>query len=351
MMRSSYSGRDVTILLKDVTGLLEPLPTGERERRIQGGTHYSEMLPLEYAPTPRYLELYSEALTAHSGATAAAVKRVAEKALARRGEGLVLVSLARAGTPVGILMKRYLEKVHGLRIPHYSISIIRGRGIDGNAVRYILDRHPAESIQFVDGWTGKGAILKILREAVAPYPGMDAELAVLADPAGLTTLYGTTEDFLIPSACLNATVSGLFSRTILNDRVIGPEDFHGAVYFGELVGQDVSNEFLNRITACFDNTAIPELEPPAGVGGTGEVEEIAGHFRISDLNHIKPGIGETTRVLLRRVPRCILLRDREDERYVGHIKRLCAERRVEIMEYPLKNYRACGIIKDLHGDI
>ena len=58
MMRSSYAPEDVTILLKDITGQIEPLPASERERRIQSGTHYCEMLPLEYKPSEAYMEAY-----------------------------------------------------------------------------------------------------------------------------------------------------------------------------------------------------------------------------------------------------------------------------------------------------
>ena len=43
-------------------------------------------------------------------------------------------------------------------LPHYSVSIIRDRGIDENALHYIYRTHPEGKIQFVDGWTGKGAI-------------------------------------------------------------------------------------------------------------------------------------------------------------------------------------------------
>ena len=49
-MFSTYQSQDVTILLKDITGLVTPLGTREREARIQSGVHYSEMLPLEYEP-------------------------------------------------------------------------------------------------------------------------------------------------------------------------------------------------------------------------------------------------------------------------------------------------------------
>ena len=56
-MRSSYREEDVILLLKDITGLVEPQPTKDRERQIQAGRHYSEMLPIEYVPTDRYMEI------------------------------------------------------------------------------------------------------------------------------------------------------------------------------------------------------------------------------------------------------------------------------------------------------
>ena len=55
MMRSTYSKDDVEILLKDITGMVEPLPAEIRERHIQKGVHYCEMLPLEYTPSEKYM--------------------------------------------------------------------------------------------------------------------------------------------------------------------------------------------------------------------------------------------------------------------------------------------------------
>ena len=69
-MRSSYRDEDVTLLLKDITGLVKPQPTEERERLIQSGKHYSEMLPIEYVPTQKYMEVYREALEKYAGPTA-----------------------------------------------------------------------------------------------------------------------------------------------------------------------------------------------------------------------------------------------------------------------------------------
>ena len=125
----------------------------------------------------------------------------------------MLVSLARAGIPTGILLKRYLQQYCQMQVPHYAISIIRGRGIDKNAMRYLLQRYEPQQLLFVDGWTGKGAILNELQMEIGTYRGVSAELAVLADPANVTQLCGTKEDLLIPSSCLNCTVSGLISRT------------------------------------------------------------------------------------------------------------------------------------------
>ena len=42
-MKSSYKENDVILLLKDITGMVEPQPTEERERLIQSGKHYCEI--------------------------------------------------------------------------------------------------------------------------------------------------------------------------------------------------------------------------------------------------------------------------------------------------------------------
>ena len=60
-MRTSYSREDVILLLKDITGMVAPQPAEEREKLIQSGKHYCEMLPVEYVPTERYMEIYREA--------------------------------------------------------------------------------------------------------------------------------------------------------------------------------------------------------------------------------------------------------------------------------------------------
>ncbi len=346
-MRSSYREEDVILLLKDITGLVEPQPTQERERLIQSGKHYCEMLPLEYVPSETYMQVYQEALKNYAQPTAQAICRLGDLAVGRRGKNLVLVSLARAGIPIGILLKRYIRQKYGVEAAHYAISIIRGRGIDRNAMTYLLQHYEPQQLLFVDGWIGKGAILKELQRELAAYPGVSSELAVAADPANVTALCGTHEDILIPSSCLNCTVSGLVSRTFLREDIIGQKDFHGAVYYGELKNEDLSYEFIEAIEKNFQESVMPEQGAKEGTG-LEEVKSLAEEYGIEDINLIKPGIGETTRVLLRRVPWKILVAEgTKTEPSLAHILRLAEEKGVPVEEHALSHYRACGIIKKL----
>lgn len=346
-MQTSYKKEDVILLLKDITGMVQPQSTEERERAIQSGRHYCEMLPIEYMPGESYMEAYRQALENYAQPTAEAIGRLADKVIAEKGKQVVLVSLARAGIPVGILLKRYIRGKYHVNVPHYSISIIRGKGIDKNAMKYLLERYQAEDLLFVDGWIGKGAIMGELKRAVAEFDGVHADLAVAADPANITHLCGTREDILIPSSCLNCTVSGLISRTFLRGDIIGKDDFHGAVYYGEYQDSDLSYDFIHAIEEKFDLDLPPVCQEICGSGAR-EVQKIAEHYGIDSIHFVKPGIGETTRVLLRRVPWKILVGSSCcEEDSLRHIRRLAEEKNVPIETYPLVHYKACGIIKKL----
>ena len=92
----------------------------------------------------------------------------------------------------------------------------------------------------------------------------------------------------------------------------------------------------------------PDLEKRVESQGIDEAINIGKNFGIDDINLIKPGIGETTRVLLRRIPWKVLI----DERYKGnpqleHIVRLAEEKHTPVEYYPLTHYKCCGIIKKL----
>jgi len=356
----SYAEEDVLFLLKDLTDAKLEDTAENRELGIQSGGHYSESLPIEYQPPIAYIDLFWQSLADYKKKVALCVGIVAEQIYQLKGKNCILVSLARAGTPVGVLMKRYIKSQYGVSLPHYSISIIRDRGIDVNAIKYMLAKHPAGQLQFVDGWTGKGAISIELTKACEDYQKiygikLDDTLAVIADPGHCTSLFGTREDFLIPSACLNSTVSGLVSRTVLNEKFIGKEDFHGAKFYRDLQDIDVSNKYIDVITDEFPKiiskaTEIAEERKTekikVGFLGIQDVLRIQEEFVIKSTHYIKPGVGETTRVLLRRVPWKILMRD-ETSPYVKHILMLAEEKGVEVIPYPNLNYACCGLIKSV----
>lgn len=347
-MFGTYKSGDVKILLKDISGMVEPLETREREKKIQSGVHYSEMLPVEYQPSAAYLAAYQDALARYAGMTANAVASVAGRIWMDKGKDMVLVSLARAGTSIGVLIKRFIAFKYGVSVPHYTISIIRGRGIDHAAMKYILERHKPENIQFVDGWTGKGAIQNELNLALRDYPGVSAGLAVLSDPGCLAGKCGSHDDFLIASSCLNSTVSGLLSRTFYRKDIIGPGEFHGAAFYSDLMEQDLTYAFIDTIASRFMlDSQYQDEERSFTQSAIEEVAGICAHFGIADRNLVKPGIGEATRVLLRREPWKVLVHSLEDEEHLGHIYQLAAEKNVELLEYPLEHYRACGLIRAL----
>ncbi|MFD3378208.1 MULTISPECIES: phosphoribosyltransferase [unclassified Streptomyces] len=356
---SSYAPDEVGWLLQDLSDTKLEAPTEEREEAIQsGGAHYAESLPVEYQPSEAYQELFHNALAVSATRIAQAVGVVTETVLAERSPRPVLVSLARAGTPVGVLMRRWAQHRHGVDVPHYAVSIVRGRGIDANALRWLAAHHDPADIVFVDGWTGKGAITRELAQAVEEFEasdgitGFDPEIAVLADPGSCVRTYGTREDFLIPSACLNSTVSGLISRTVLRADLVGEHDYHGAKFYRELADVDVSVAFLDAVSDRFDavdeavDAQVKELlstDRSPTWEGWAAVERISEEYGIHDVNLVKPGVGEATRVLLRRVPWKILARAGAGAD-LDHVRLLAEQRGVPVEEVAELPYTCVGLI-------
>jgi hypothetical protein len=355
----SYAPQDVQFLLKVID--VPVLDVSEKERRIQQQTaHYSEVLSKEHPPSAQYMELYESAL-AHNG------KRMAQDVMMLASHldqlhpseaPIVLVSLARAGTPVGVLLKRTLERFFNRTTAHYSISIIRDRGIDEVALGYILARHKDTELAFIDGWTGKGVITEELDRAVTRFnvehsTAIDSALYVLTDLAGVAGYAASFEDYLIPSSILNASVSGLVSRTVLNSAYIGPTDFHGCLYYKEFEAIDMSRRFVDVIFS--EIASLPKLAPY--VRGCREAERIATNVAntafingllkrtgLTNRNYVKPGVGEATRVLLRRVPDYLYLQNMTAPETL-HLAVLAKEKNVPIIVDPGLLYKATAFIK------
>lgn len=354
----SYQASDVTFLLKRLPTL--PFVDIERKEKLiqSGARHYSEMLSHEALPSARYLEVFREACVSNRQQMARDCLTLSALISRKRRIGsITLVSLVRAGTPVGVILKNLLQKVMGRDVVHFSVSIVRDRGIDEVALEHILKQgHTAESIVFIDGWTGKGVISRVLELAVNDFNkkhglAIDSGLYVLSDLAGTATCAASSADYLIPSSILNATVSGLISRSVLNE-LIGPGDFHGCVYYEEFERQDLSREFAADIIdegvaqaqRQYIFAPVPVDRARAAAISNAFIAATMLQHGITDINLVKPGIGEATRVLLRRVPRLLILRDIEAAD-VAHLKVLAAEKSVPWIGDASLPYQAVSLIK------
>ncbi|WP_285712110.1 cysteine protease StiP domain-containing protein [Erythrobacter oryzae] len=344
----SYAPEDVTFLLKPAQVALTDV--AEKEALIQSGArHYSEMLSEERLPDARYLALYEAALGRNAGRLKVDIAALAEAISARpeTAKSCTIVSLARAGTPIGVLLRRALA-TRGVDVAHYSVSIIRGRGIDRIALAHIAAARGTQDAVFVDGWTGKGAITQELEASLADgSTGFAPFLAVVADPAGCASLAATSEDYLIPSGILGAIASGLISRSVLSEALVGEGDFHACRHLTEHAPHDRTRAFIAAIEAAAPQTGHPGWSPQAAAASRAAsrtlVESLMAERAVNNVNRIKPGIAEATRAVLRRLPEAVFVRDRGDAE-VAHLLHLAAQSRVPVEQRELGNYRAVTLI-------
>ncbi|MDO9269079.1 MAG: cysteine protease StiP family protein [Methylobacter sp.] len=355
----SYSLDDVQFLLKPMA--MQDTPVHIKEALIQSGKkHYSQMLTHESLPPEHYLPLFYQAMDLNQQRMAGHLLVLSERILATRPHGITLVSLARAGTPVGVLLKHVLKRHFNTEASHYSISILRDVGIDQNALRTILQNHAPESLVFVDGWTGKGVIARQLAASLQAFAVTDgvtipAELYVLTDLSGNAAVAACSEDYLIPSCILNSTISGLVSRSVYDPQTAAATDFHGCVYYRQFEQHDLSRYFIDTMLACVEH-AWQEYKCGFKIGShdrlqlqsvsQGLLNWIAERYGVKQYNYVKPGIGEATRVLLRREARVLLLQDLDCEA-TRHLRWLAESRSIPIDIVTNLPYRAVALIKEI----
>lgn len=357
----SYAPSDVLFLLKQI--VMPPTDLSDKEANIQSGRrHYSEMISVERFPDEDYMRLFDEAMTMGAQRMGMEVVSLA-RAIGSAIEGpITLASLVRAGVPLGVLLTRALRAL-GRDVVHFGISIIRDRGIDGNAMRHILARRPIEGLIFVDGWTGKGAITDELERSFKPYSDDQPRLVVLADPAGRSWLAASGEDWLIPSGILGSTVSGLISRSILNADVVGEDDFHACVRWSHLEAHDVSMLFVDTVWRhCEEALGVQSGDPlyrAASVwtdvdrslhrtNAKRAVDYVRTRENVTNLNRIKPGIAEATRAILRRVPERVFVSS-ESDKDLSAIMHLIGEKNIPYTVAPdaIHPYRAVTLIQQV----
>lgn len=366
----SYLPSEVTLLLDIVSAdSVNDISPTQKEALIQSGQrHYSDMLTLEKPPSATHEALYNQALMAGKQRMANDVTSLAFSlhqlfhAFVSASQPLILVSLVRAGLPIGVLLQKALSDAsasYALASQHYGVSIIRDRGLDPVALQYILQQHPHSPIVFVDGWTGKGAIYGELQRSLAQITDERQQaqlfhqgdgvipLVTLADPAGVAWLSASDDDWLMPASLLNSTVSGLISRTLYRE----PSDgLHQAVYYDKLQPWDRSGDFIQTIDALRQQTPLPtpltgKLLPTFATQSV--IDDLAARFAISNRNRIKPTIAEATRAILRRDPECVLVNEMADGQDTALLRHLCEEKNIQLIEdASIAPYQAVTIIKN-----
>lgn len=368
----SYLASDVTVLLDIVDkDAVADVPVSQKEALIQSGQrHYSDMLTLEHTPTAMHEQLYQQALAQGTTRTATDIANLAYtlhhifQQTVSTERPLILVSLVRAGLPIGVLLQRALadaDSSYALPSVHYGISIIRDRGLDPVALQMILDSYPDSPIIFVDGWTGKGAIYQELARSLDAFSDPNhpnfanifhqgenvIPLLTLADPAGVAWLAASEEDWLIPSGLLNSTVSGLISRSLYTEPQSG---LHRSVFYDNLVTVDHSLAFVEQIDSTRRSLStspqyLQTFKQPR-YQTADLIDMLAAEYDISNRNRIKPTIAEATRAILRRDPECILLATADHPGTVL-LRHLCSERNINITVLGAKilPYQAITLIK------
>jgi hypothetical protein len=363
----SYHLEDCTFLLKQIgpehISIIETTDLAKQEAEIQSGeAPYWLRVSREKAPAAEQLALYREAMNSNKIRFARDLASLAKEAYKqyRQLDEVTIVSLARAGTPVGALLNRAL-KAQGLKGNHYSISIVRDKviGLDLNALSWICENHAPESILFVDGWTGKGGMTLQLAESVKAFNELKGtqvspSLWVVSDLAGYADFSADFADYLLPYSVFNGVISGLVSRTIYNPAVLSPADFHGAYLLENLTEHDLTNSFVDEIWVILKSLLeSPNHIPEANVFSTEAlsrqnlakrtVENLMRDFNISDPNQIKIGIGESTRAMTRRLPQALIICN-SYEADIQHLLLKARTRNVPILEAELYCGKAAVVV-------
>ena len=344
----SYLPNDVNFLLK-IKNQKEISIEEKEDLLLNHNVHYSETLTKEMEIEDEYMSLFYTYHEQNKSKICRDILNIANHL--SKNENKVLVSLARAGTPYGVILKRILSKLYFQDIEHYSISIIKNRGIDLVAINYILEKHGNDvELLFVDGWTGLGNISQELSKYMAiSFQAIKYKFISISDIAGVSDSCSSREDYVIPSCMLNATISGLISRTLINT---DSNSFHSVKYFIEKEKNDYSlwyiNEIENEIMKIYESfnpkSIIPKSKEYRNLY-LNSLSELIHEFNLNDTFTIKPGIGETIRCLIRRTPEIVLIKNSVDSQ-IKPIIYLCEKKKIKYRIVKNMGLKCVGIIKN-----
>jgi hypothetical protein len=305
---------------------------------------FAESLPDEPEPDAIVRQLFERSLATQAPRIAESVSVIAA-ALAREMPAVTLVSLARAGIPAGVLIKRYLDQFFpATPTAHYGIGFLRGIGLDIHAMDTVRRTNDPASIVYVDGWTGKGTTINELRASSSAI-GLACRLAVISDPLRAAEFPGTYDDLLVPHALLNKTICGLISRPVVRRSTHRHQQFavHHCRDYAHL---DDSARYVDAISAAFRSPMSTGGRMPGAPGDGAPLDAAraaAATFTGTRIDLIKAGLAETCRALARnRATRVLVPLDAPEH---AELSALAAWREVPVISFDTGPYQALATVE------
>lgn len=338
-MKSSYKKTDVELLLTDLTDKVDPISIEQKRQMEKQGIDVKDIVTDEFPIDEKYYDLCLKNTPMYAKQTAIAVGNLAEQIFSKRSENVVLVSLLRAGTLIGILVKRYLKNKYNINVYHYSISV--PKDVNQNEMKYILSKHKAKDILFIDSWTGKGTTTNKIRNFAEQIEGLSSDLAVLSDAINISSFCGVREDIAIPQAPFNACITGLVGIPTSSQKYLNKDDYTGSIYLDYLEKIDITNWYIDLIEENFDYELCNSDNYEENPIPFEELDEICMNHKI-ELKELNPGINEAGRALLRRKIKKLLVKDLNDIQIL-QIKEIAELKGIEVEQYNFKYYRAATI--------
>lgn len=109
MIASTFKKEDVEILLDDVKGKVDIVDI-TNPSNSNSSLHYCDFIPMEDHLEKEYLNIFDRMLNITERQTAIYVGILTRK-VCKQYKDLVFVSLLRAGTVLGVLMRRYAKEL------------------------------------------------------------------------------------------------------------------------------------------------------------------------------------------------------------------------------------------------
>jgi hypothetical protein len=121
-----------------------------------------------------------------------------------------------------------------------------------------------------------------------------------------------------------------------------------------LAKHDLSNWFVDEVSALFNTISPDESDIVQRDAASAErhqkmqtyVAQLMALHGVTDINRVKPGIAEATRVMLRRVPKLLVVKNMASED-VSHLLVLAKDKGVDVCQDSAMPFNAVAIVANV----